>query len=268
MKTQLAITDLTRMHGTRVCVAGYSSERQCIRPVLASGGLMNDWLYSGAQVTVRPFAIVELDLLENKPDPPHTEDWIINPSHKVFKRMLTPVEGEAFLAKIVDASVASIFGTAICQSADPQDHGYYLMQGTGTRSLGTIRPQRVWQVQYRLFDNGWDYRIAFTDSTGQRYRLAVTDLAFRYYLDSIRVRKGIPADQAAASIAGMLAQYRCWLRIGLARGWQKHPDRCYLQVTGIHTFPDYLNGQCFADLALSEQERAEDKRQGPRDIPF
>jgi hypothetical protein len=43
-----------------------------------------------------------------------------------------------------------------------------------------------------------------------------------------------------------------YLRIGLARHW--HPDheqpknRCYLQITGVYTFPDYLGGRCFADF--------------------
>jgi ATP-dependent DNA helicase RecQ len=39
------------------------------------------------------------------------------------------------------------------------------------------------------------------------------------------------------------------LRIGLTRHWDAYPDRCFLQITGIHTFPDYLEGQTFADFA-------------------
>jgi hypothetical protein len=38
------------------------------------------------------------------------------------------------------------------------------------------------------------------------------------------------------------------LRIGLARGWERHPDRCYLQITGVYTDPDYLSGHCYADF--------------------
>jgi hypothetical protein len=38
----------------------------------------------------------------------------------------------------------------------------------------------------------------------------------------------------------------------LARGftgnWRKFPDRCYLQITGIYTFPDYLKGSTFVDF--------------------
>jgi hypothetical protein len=41
-----------------------------------------------------------------------------------------------------------------------------------------------------------------------------------------------------------------FLRIGLARHWEKHPERCHLQITGIYTFPDYLNGRTFTDFAI------------------
>jgi hypothetical protein len=27
-----------------------------------------------------------------------------------------------------------------------------------------------------------------------------------------------------------------FLRVGLARGWDRHPDRCYLQITGVYGF--------------------------------
>jgi len=31
-------------------------------------------------------------------------------------------------------------------------------------------------------------------------------------------------------------------------GLERVPDRCYLQITGIYTFPDYLDGKTFLDL--------------------
>jgi hypothetical protein len=39
--------------------------------------------------------------------------------------------------------------------------------------------------------------------------------------------------------------------LGLTRPFQKSDaDQkwCYIQVTGIYTFPDYLEGKCFADF--------------------
>ena len=39
-----------------------------------------------------------------------------------------------------------------------------------------------------------------------------------------------------------------FLRLGLTRPWEEHPDRCLLQVNGVYTFPDYLDGRCFANF--------------------
>jgi hypothetical protein len=34
--------------------------------------------------------------------------------------------------------------------------------------------------------------------------------------------------------------------------WQKFPERCYLQITGIYTFPDYLKGRTFIDFRTKD----------------
>ena len=44
---------------------------------------------------------------------------------------------------------------------------------------------------------------------------------------------------------------RVYLRIGLARPWCRFPgddETCWAQVTGVYTFPDYLNGRKFTDF--------------------
>lgn len=90
MKTWLVITDLTRMQGKRVCLAGYTADRTCVRPVFRKPlGLTEDWLQANKQGIIRPFAVVEFDLQENLPEPPHTEDWLISPVYRV-KRVLAP----------------------------------------------------------------------------------------------------------------------------------------------------------------------------------
>lgn len=47
----------------------------------------------------------------------------------------------------------------------------------------------------------------------------------------------------ARDLTHLLQAREVFLHIGLARGWKEHPDRCYLQITGIYTFPDYLEGR-------------------------
>ena len=81
----------------------------------------------------------------------------------------------------------------------------------------------------------WDYRLRFRDGTGEVYQLAVVDLAYRAQLDALR-DSGMPPHAVAAAMRDGLRGQRVYLRVGLARGWAKHPDRCYLQLTGVYGF--------------------------------
>lgn len=247
MKATLTITDLTRMQGGRVCIAGYLPDNACVRPVFAKGGLTEEWLRVRGVAAIRPFAMIEFDM-QGKPSmplPPHTEDRIIDASHRVWRGTLTPEERAEWCAKDEDHDVAAIFGAAI-----HDDDGHFVLAGEGSRSLGTVRVKRMEHVQFSLGPNGrWQYRLAFTDQSGQHFRLPVTDLAFRVYLDYLRDRRAVPPMSVAHRLTAILQRNPVFLRIGLARGWERHPDRCYVQVTGVYSFPDYLSGRCFADFA-------------------
>ena len=253
MKTKLVITDLTRMQGTRICIAGYTLYWACVRPVFWSSGLVERWLCDKGKVVIRPFAVVEFDLQEQTPHAPHTEDWIIGEVYREHCGMLDEDRQKHLLKRIADKDVASIFGAPILR-----EEGCYVESGTGTRSLGTVVPRKIRQVGYIKRDVGkWDYRLSFTDSAGEGYNLSVTDLAFRYLLDNARVRKGVAPEESVKQLTAFLQKSQVFLRIGLSRNWEKHPDRCFLQITGVHTYPDYLRGRCFADLALTRQELLE-----------
>lgn len=138
-----------------------------------------------------------------------------------------------------------IFGAPIRHEA-----GAYILAGEGTRSLGTIRVAQMDEVQFNPLENGRrNYRLVFVDGENQRYRLPVTDLAFRTHLDYLHDQYGMPYAAIAQSLTRTLQQIPVILRIGLARGWERFPDRCYLQITGVYSSPDYLSGRCFADFA-------------------
>jgi hypothetical protein len=250
MKGALTITDLTRMQGDRVCIAGYLPDGMCARPVFEYGALTERWLHVNGSLVVRPFAVIEFDFqgIPYRSLPPHTEDRIIDPQYRVLCHGRSPEERADWLAKVDDGGVESIFGTAV-----HREHGTFVLAGDGTRSLGTVRVRRIEEVQFTLVNNTrWDYRLIFTDHLGQRYRLPVTDLAFRAYLNYLRDQREMPLTEIAQSLTLTLQKLSVFLRIGLARGWDQYPDRCYVQVTGIYSFPDYLSGRCFADFAPSE----------------
>jgi hypothetical protein len=78
-------------------------------------------------------------------------------------------------------------------------------------------------------------------------RLVITDLTWQYYCRSLRGEER-DLQKIAAELTERLKNSVVYLRIGLARGWNKFPERCYLQITGIYTFPDYLGGKNFYDF--------------------
>jgi hypothetical protein len=54
--------------------------------------------------------------------------------------------------------------------------------------------------------------------------------------------KGQTQEEVSEKLTATFKRGKIWLRLGLTRpyeGW------CWLQVTGIYTFPDYLMGKCF-----------------------
>ena len=243
MITRLVITDLTRMQQGRVCIAGYDQRHHAVRPVLPPPGIPESALCEDGRPKIFPFALVEFDLQEADPQPPHTEDVRFAPDST--RLMRTIQSRETVLSWSIFPSVGAVFGQPVLTGP-----GYYVLDCQGERSLGTIQPQEIKEVSYTLGDetDAWDYRISFIDSLAHTYRLKITDLSWQYYCHSLR---GETHDSAriAAELTQILRQRQVYLRIGLSRGWKKFPERCFLQVNAIYTFPDYLEGKTFADFA-------------------
>jgi hypothetical protein len=250
MKQPIAITDLTRMREPKVCIAGYAKDGTCIRPVVPFRGIPEWFLRKNDCLIIRPFAVVELDFQRHMPEAPHTEDWEIDRFHRRLVTAQLPEEKKRrLLERTSSDSVPDIFGAEI-----HDDLGFYVQAGEGSRSLGTIQPAEITALVYEpQAGDKWDYRIVFKDQAGQTYRLAITDLTYRHYLDYGRVQLNYPLDELTSRLTRVFNQRTTFLRIGLARLWEKFPDRCYLQVTGIYTFPDYLRGRTFADFVIPHQ---------------
>lgn len=159
MKRQLVITDLTRMQHGRVCVAGYDEQGKCVRPVLPPQGIHENSLSAGGGAIVFPFAVVEYDLIEHTPRPPHTEDWRYKPASVRFIRRLNEKQIREVLDGSAFDSVAAIFEQPI-----QHDPGHYVLDGQGPRSLGTIRPQRIIRAIHEQSPEGnRRYRLGFVD---------------------------------------------------------------------------------------------------------
>lgn len=249
MRTILAITDVTRMREGRVCIAGYDAKGACIRPVLPHPGLHERSLYSGSRPVVFPFAVISLNLLEPLPQPPHTEDHNFEPKSIRLIDQLDDKYKRAELTRTLFPTVKDIFEVPILT-----EPGRYILDGHGPRSLGTVRARFVRGTIHEQTPEGkWKYRIGFVDNGETTFWLSVTDLAWRYFIDHQR-KAGRSPEQISKGLASRLKSSEVYLRVGLSRGWDWYPGWCFLQITGVYTFPDYLNGKTFADLAPESAE--------------
>jgi hypothetical protein len=167
-----------------------------------------------------------------------------DPGSVHFEKKLGEDQKRDLLIRTQSDSVKKIFEVPI--KTGP---GFYIQNCQGVRSLGTIRPVRVLKAIYEQDNSGkWKYRIGFVDGDNESYWLTITGLTWRYYCDHQR-NSGIDPKHISYDLTSKLRIRETYLRIGLARGWEKFPDRCYLQITGVYTFPDHLDGKTFADFA-------------------
>lgn len=234
MRKQLVITDLTRMRGDRVCIFGVDEDGNGIRPDIPPTGIREDYLLDKrGRCIIRPFAVIEFDFVRPLLKPPHTEDWEISAHHRPrLIRNLSEEESRILLEKILDKSIKSIFDADVYNNQ-------YVNEGEGNRSLGTVKAKEILSVRYSLKEEErYDYRMKFSDATGEIYDLPIADLAFREYCDSQRLQ-GDATDVISARLKRRLSQSHVFIRVGLARPFARMYNRCYLQVSSIHSFPGY-----------------------------
>lgn len=267
MLTPLIITDVTRMAGHRVCVAGITENGQMVRPVFPNSGIPEDWLITDGKEVIRPFSKVILDLRYQKQVPPHTEDWIIDPEVKRFVGMASGIERLEILKQTLVPYAAEAFGASI-----HNDHGFFINKDEGLRSLSTIKVKTIDFVRHDQINNTFRYRVSFIDQNDDQYELTATDLSFRYYVDTLRETENWSCGKIGAHFQHQFSQWITYLRIGLGRPW--HPDsnqpknRHYLQINGIYTFPDYLFGKSFLDFLPGPRETDSAEVDQGEMIPF
>jgi hypothetical protein len=249
METELLITDVTRMSGDSVCIAGITHQGTTIRPVLPPPGIHERHLYLSDGAMIRPRAVIAIESKPVKaPDPPHVEDHVwYQPERARFMRLADESRWRGALEHMCFPDLASIFEVELTKNR-------MLSPGEGARSLGTIRA-RVFDFSYTLKEDDLPkYRLSFYDLSDEGYfNLPITDLALRAMVKHLITHSDIGFENINAHIKSLIRKPLVYLRIGLTRPFQKtrrDDEMCYLQVNGIYTFPDYLDGKCFADFRL------------------
>ena len=269
MTTALTITGVTRMNNSKVCISGVTNDGKYIRPVTL-GGIHESWLTISEYnqmgeyepVFLRPFSKVELELAQTEIKQPHTEDRLIVANQIGYSGLLPKDQREGFLERITDPFVADIFGANIHR----HDESCYVLEGEGERSLGTVKASEIKYVSVLENGNGCKCRIRFRDGNGDYYNLPVTDLSLLNYLNHLKNIQGIACGKIGLDLKSFFNNATTYIRIGLGRGYhynqEKDQNRCYLLISGIYTFPDYLEGRCYSDFEITPDEGGEDE------IPF
>lgn len=257
---RLVITDLSRMKEGRVCIFGFDEDRRHIRPVIPYTGINESYIFNEeGQRIIKPFAEVEFEFIRPMPEPPHTEDCAINTNYKPkLIRTLSENESKKFLEEILDESVKAIFGAAI--------HDNRYIKTGGIRSIGTIKVKEILSVNYTIKsikeNDKYNYRMTFSDMSGDVYNLPITDCAFKKYCDNQRIQKGKTTDVICHELQRILNQSEVFLRVGLTRLYK---DVYWLQVSGVHAFPDYR--EKYHEKRVSEPFDKQTK-DTPEDIDF
>jgi hypothetical protein len=225
------ITEVTRMKGGCFCVAGWDLKSdRIVRPLPPWG---KNWhLYDrhapfapGQLVNCRPGKVRTAERIL----PHYTEDFFVAERPYIMKHF---DEGDLYelMLETLDAGIRDVFKAELIEQR-------YLIEGTGSRSLGGIMVQR-----HKLFFFHEDERLRLhlIDGHGCRHDLAVTCDKLSHHFSPSGEEWDLHLSEKEANEWLELNEPEDWiiLRIGLSRGWAGpdkdwNPRRCYVQLNGL-----------------------------------
>lgn len=229
--------------GNEVCVVGIDEVGHCVRPC-CDGGFLKDYLYDDhSRLVVRPGAKVEFDLHPITYQAPHIEDMGFDPDSIKSKGLCNDKEWENVLKRSLYTSVHSIYEGHL-------QYNKWVMPGAKTKSMATISGATIIDVE--LTEHSIKPRLTLQDNNGCVFNLPTSDLAlWNRCFNEVKNKKLTRLHVARELLNLLKGTDRLYLRLGLARPWPQSDlsgKRCYLQVTGVYTFPDYLEGKSFTDF--------------------
>lgn len=230
-RQEVLVLAMTKML-SGVCTAGMTTEQapvtglKWVRPVKDFGTLLLGDLTDRRGTVIRPFDVVELNLVKPHPDPPHVEDWVTD-----FVRhrpcIVRQLEGERranFLSKYLD------------------ENPHEVLAGR-SRSLCLVKPDQV-KASFSLdaYSGKYEARLAFTlgaetyPGSMRKGGLPVTDVKWRALGREWLGDSGGRLDCEEGELQDRLGVEDVYLALGLSRSYK---GEYWLLVLGVHTVPDY-----------------------------
>lgn len=255
---EVAILDVTRMRSDRVCIAGVMRNSNIgyeeVRPVFWKKPITRHFLDLPCGSRVEPFVVLGFTFVKKKCTPPHVEDLVfryMSPKDVVYVRKLNEPARQSLLEKVSKDSLSAIFGDKLVDNK-------FIYENEEGRSLGCLKIESFGKFFVKQFEEKLSIRFGFKTELGWKY-YSVTDLKIHEFIRS-RAGKGregeVKSDEvnpdALSEIVSMLTERIrdcgvAYLRFGLSRPYLPPDDesddkrkKCFVQINGIHTFPDFL----------------------------
>jgi len=229
---EVLILAMTKML-SGICTAGFTREPdpvtglRWVRPVRKFDTLLPGDMTDAEGRLVRCCDVVELNLIQPRPDPPHVEDWLTDFVHH-RPRLLRRLEGDkraTFFPQYLDRA--------------PEDVLVH-----HTRSLCLVQPEQVWaRFSLDVYSGKYEARMGFLlPGEANRHRAAsssgvsVTDLDWRALGRTWLGEKGGRLTLDHDELFERLGAEAIYLALGLGRKWR---GEYWPLVIGVHTVPNY-----------------------------
>jgi len=231
-RQEVLILAMTKML-SGICTAGFTRERdpvtslRWVRPVRDFCTVQPGDMTDADGRLVQCCDVIELNIVEPRPDPPHVEDWMVDFIHQ-RPRFLRRLEGERraqFFPKHLDQAPGDVLA----------HH---------TRSLCLVEPERVWvRFSQDPYSGKYEARMGFVlDGEVNHPRatthrgVSVTDLKWRALGRSWLGDRGGTLALDHEPLFRRLGARALYLTVGLSRNWQ---GEHWPLVVGVHVVPDY-----------------------------
>lgn len=227
----LIITDVTAMSGDNVCIAGYDESLTCIRPVLSRGQITRRHLFKDGELVIFPGAKITFNFGSGISQPPHIEDYVFEESSIESMGKATTKGWKEVLKQTAALNIAELFQNIEDRCVPP---------GSPGPSIGTLVPSEIPTLNCDYYKDPPRPRMRFIDQGGTvKNNVSITDLAFRSLFSFYLLKFKGNCEKTVQLLNKNLADGNIYLRLGLSRSFR---GCCWLQVNGIHTFPDLYNG--------------------------